>query len=130
MRKTTVSRQKFVLEYHINASPEFLYTYISTAPGLADWFADDVKVSGENYTFVWEGSEEKAKLLSKRANKYVKFHWEERPANEFFQFEIEQDELTGDVALVITDFEKSEDLKSTTMIYNVCVDKLKQTIGG
>ena len=125
-----MARKKFILEYHINASPEFLYTYISTAPGLADWFADDVKVNGESYTFTWEGSEEKAKLLSKRANKYVKFHWEERPANEFFQFEIEQDELTGDVALIITDFEEASEIRSTTMIYNVCVDKLKETIGG
>src|SRR5438552_18833353 len=124
-----MSRSRFTLEYHVNASPEFLYTYISTAPGLADWFADDVKVSGENYTFVWEGSEERARLMSKRANKYVKFQWLDRPSNEFFQFEIEQDELTGDVALIITAFEEDKDKKSTRMIYDVCVDRLRQTIG-
>jgi uncharacterized protein YndB with AHSA1/START domain len=123
-------RKKFTLEYHINASPEFLYTYISTASGLAIWFADDVNIDGDVFTFIWEGSEERAKLVSKRMNKYVKFQWIDRGENEFFSFELDQDELTGDVALVVTDFEYEDEIKGTTMIYDVSIDKLKQTIGG
>jgi uncharacterized protein YndB with AHSA1/START domain len=123
-------RKKFTLEYPVNASPEFLYSYISTASGLATWFADDVNVDGDIYTFIWEGSEERAKLLSKRMNKYVKFQWIDRGENEFFSFEIDQDELTGDVALVITDFEYPDEIKGTTMIYDVSIDKLRGTIGG
>ena len=52
------------------------------------------------------------------------------PENEYFLFEIEQDELTGDVALIVTDFEYDSEIKGTTMIYDVSMDKLRQTIGG
>jgi uncharacterized protein YndB with AHSA1/START domain len=123
-------RRKFQLEYQINASPEFLFTYISSPSGLSEWFADNVNVNGDIYSFSWEGSEEKAKLLSKRTNKFVKFQWMDRPENEYFLFEIEQDELTGDVALIVTDFEYESEIRGTTMIYDVSIDKLRQTIGG
>lgn len=123
-------RKKYILEYPINSSPEFLYTYISTASGLTAWFADNVMVDGDIFTFVWEGSEERAKLVNKRMNKYVKFQWLERPENEYFTFEIDQDELTGDVALIITDFEYADEIKGATMIYDVSVERLRGTIGG
>jgi uncharacterized protein YndB with AHSA1/START domain len=123
-------RVKFTLEYIFNSSPEFLYSYISTASGLAIWFADDVQINGDIYTFIWEGSEEKAKLLSKRINKYVKFQWLDRDNNEYFSFEIDQDALTGDVAIVITDFENADELHEAQMIYDVSIDMLRQTIGG
>lgn len=123
-------RVKFTVEHQINSSPEFLFPYLSTASGLSAWFADDVNVNGDVFTFFWEGSEERAKLVSKRINKYVKFQWLERPETEYFSFEISQDDLTGDVALVITDFEYENDIKDTSMIYNVSIDQLKATIGG
>jgi uncharacterized protein YndB with AHSA1/START domain len=123
-------RRKFILEYPINSSPEFLYSYISTASGLATWFSDDVRLDGDAYTFIWEGSEEQAKLVSKRMNKYVKFQWADKPEGEYFMFEIDQDELTGDVALIITDFENPDEIKGATMIYDVSVDRLRSTIGG
>ena len=123
-------RKKYQIEYQINSSPEFLFTYISTPSGLAEWFADDVKVDGDNYTFLWEGSEEKAKLLSKRTGKFAKFQWVDKPENEYFLFEIEKDELTGDVALIITDFEDADEIKGASMIYNVSVDRLREIIGG
>jgi uncharacterized protein YndB with AHSA1/START domain len=123
-------RKKFILEYTLNSSPEFLYTYLSTPSGLTTWFADDVNIDGDIFTFIWEGSEEKAKLVSKRTNKYVKFQWLEKPENEYFSFEIDQDDLTGDEALIITDFEYEDEIKGTTMIYDVSVEKLRGTIGG
>lgn len=128
--KQMSERKKFQLEYQINSSPEFLYTYISTPSGLAEWFADDVRVDGDNYTFLWEGSEEKAKMLGKRANKFAKFQWAGKPENEYFLFEIEKDELTGDVALIVTDFEAPDEIKGATMIYNVSIDRLREIIGG
>jgi len=125
----TTERKKFAFEYIINASPEFLYTYISTASGLAGWFADDVKINGDVYTFMWEGSEEKARLVNKRMNKFVKFQWLGRE-NEYMTIEVNMDDLTGDVALVITDFENENELHEARMIYDVSLDRLKQMIGG
>ena len=54
---------KFELEFPIHASPQLLYQYISTPSGLSEWFADNVNSRGEIFTFIWDDSEEIAKLL-------------------------------------------------------------------
>ncbi len=59
-------KTKFEIEYPITASPQLLYQYISTPSGLTEWFADDVNSRGELFTFIWEDSEEKAKLVTKK----------------------------------------------------------------
>ena len=57
---------KYELEFPIHASTSMLYNYISTPSGLSEWFADNVNSRGELFTFIWDGSEEQAKLLSKK----------------------------------------------------------------
>ncbi|HQV00603.1 MAG TPA: START-like domain-containing protein, partial [Bacteroidia bacterium] len=37
-------KQKFQMEFEMRSSPKILYNYISTASGLSEWFADDVRV--------------------------------------------------------------------------------------
>ena len=59
-------KEKFEMEFVIQASPSLIYQYISTPSGLSEWFADNVNSRGELFTFIWDGSEEQAKLLSKR----------------------------------------------------------------
>ena len=66
---------KYELEFPIHASPAMLYTHISTPSGLSEWYADDVNSRGELFTFIWDGSEEQAKLLNKKSNERVKFRW-------------------------------------------------------
>ena len=63
---------KYELEFPIHASPSLLYQYISTPSGLSEWFADNVNSRGEIFTFIWDDSEEKAKLVSKRSGERVK----------------------------------------------------------
>ena len=57
---------KFEIEFPIQASPSLLYQYMSSPSGMSEWFADNVNSRGEYYTFIWNGSEEKAKLLGKQ----------------------------------------------------------------
>ena len=62
----------FEIEYVIKSSISVLYERISTISGLSEWFADDVRVDIEgNYIFDWNGSIEKAKLLSKKQKEYT-----------------------------------------------------------
>ena len=68
-------KTKFELEFPIHASPQLLYQYISTPSGLSEWFADNVNSRGELFTFIWDGSEEQAKLVSKKTNQSVRFKW-------------------------------------------------------
>ena len=62
---------KIEMEFPIHASPQLLYQYLSTPSGLSEWFADNVNSRGELFTFIWEGSEENAKLLSKKNGERV-----------------------------------------------------------
>ena len=53
---------KYELEFPIHASPQLIYQYISTPSGLSEWFADNVNSRGELFKFIWDGTEEQAKL--------------------------------------------------------------------
>lgn len=59
-------KNKFELEYSINSSPKILYNRLSTPGGLAEWFADDINIQGNTYTFIWDGSEQQAELVTKK----------------------------------------------------------------
>ena len=59
---------KFEIEFPIQASPQLLYQYISTPSGLSEWFSDNVNSRGELFTFIWDDSEEQAKLIAKKTH--------------------------------------------------------------
>ena len=93
---------KVQFEYLIKCSPKVLFNRLSTASGLAEWFAEDVRVLGKQYTFVWEGSEQTAEMTQRKENRMVRFNWVDEPES-YFEFRISQVELTGDVSLIVTD---------------------------
>ena len=124
------SRQKQVLEFEIRSSPAILFNYISTPSVLVEWFADDVNITkGKTYTFIWDGEESTAELVKKVPGKYVRWHWEDSEDGEYFEFEIKKDELTGDIALVITDWCEEDDLEETELLWESQVQDLKGALG-
>jgi uncharacterized protein YndB with AHSA1/START domain len=124
-------KKKITLEYTLNSSPKILYTRLSTPGGLSEWFADDVNVNGNTYIFFWEGEEFKADVVQKRENKYIRFRWQDadEPETSCMEFRISLDELTGDVALIITDFTEEEDQESAIELWDSQVGKLKHVLG-
>lgn len=122
---------KFEIEYPIHASPQMLFQYFGTPSGLSEWFADNVNSRGEVFTFIWDGSEEKAKLLTKRTDAKIRFKWLESEDDEsYFEFRIQVDELTKDVSLIVTDFAEDEDeVEESKMFWNNQIDELKHRIG-
>jgi hypothetical protein len=66
---------KYELEYLLKTSPKVLESMLCTPSGLSEWFADDVNIKDDIFTFFWDGSEEKARLLSKKAGTKAKFKW-------------------------------------------------------
>jgi hypothetical protein len=63
-----MDKVKFELEFVIQSSPQLLYQYLSTPSGLSEWFADNVNSRGETFNFIWDGSEEQAKLLKRKSD--------------------------------------------------------------
>jgi len=124
-------KQKYQLEFPINASPHFIYQFFVTPSGLSEWFADNVNSRGEQFTFFWEGvDEESAKLLAKRQDERVRFKWSEDTEDEyFFEFKIQVDEITKDVSVIITDFAEPDEIESAKMLWENQFDELKHIIG-
>ena len=46
-----MDKVKLELEYIINTSPTILFNCLSTPSGLSEWFADDVNIKNDRYTF-------------------------------------------------------------------------------
>jgi len=125
-------KQKYEMEFVIQASPALIYTYISTPSGLSEWFADNVNSRGELFTFIWDGSEEQAKLLSKKSSERVKFRWledDEDGASFYFEIRIQVDEITKDVSLIVTDFAEDDEIDEGKMLWTNQIASLKQVLG-
>lgn len=127
----TKTKDAIELEYVINTTPGILFNRLSTASGLSEWFADDVKVHGNTFTFKWDVSEQKAQQSMRRENKMVRYTWVEDEELEgvWFEFNINVDDLTGDVALVIIDHVDKDEIEDTIELWNRQIEILKRGLG-
>lgn len=122
--------QQFELEYVLHASQKVIYDRLSSASGLSEWFADDVNQKGKIFTFIWDGSEQQAELLSKKDNRLVRFHWLDSEDEEsFFEFKIEIDALTNDLSLIITDYAEEDEVEEGIELWDSQISELKQVLG-
>ncbi len=123
---------RYELEFPLNSSPQLLYQYISTPSGLQEWFADNVNSRGEFFTFIWDDTEENARLASKKTGEKVKFKWvDESKADTEYYFELRilEDEITKDVSLMVVDFAVPEELDQAKLLWENQVSDLKHVIG-
>ena len=121
---------KYEIEFPIQASEKLLFQYISSPSGLSEWFADNVNSRGELFTFIWDDSEEVAKLLTKKNGERVKFKWQDGDDdNSFFEIRIQVDGITKDVSLMITDFTEEDEIEEAKMLWENQVSDLKQVLG-
>ena len=126
------TKVKYELEFQLNSSPQLLYQYISTPSGLSEWFADNVNSRGEFFTFMWDGSEEKARLTARKSDERVKFRWideDNKDTDYFFELRILEDEITKDVSLMVTDFAFEEDFDEVKLLWESQISDLKHVIG-
>ncbi len=127
-----MAKTKYEIEYDLNTSPKLLFTRLSTPSGLSEWFADNVKLNGKNFVFDWDGSEQEAKVVTKKANEYMRFKWLEDGEEEedtYFEFRITKDELTNDVSLLITDFAEEDEIDDNKDLWDQQISELKRAIG-
>ena len=123
-------REKIQLEYVINSSPKVLYDHVSSPSGLSKWFADDVNVNGNEYTFIWEGEEQKATVTGRKIGSYIRFKWEEdKDENYYFEFRVNKDDITGEIILIVTDFVEEEEKDEAIELWDSQIEDLMQTLG-
>lgn len=123
---------KFELEYLLKTSPKVLENMLCTPSGLSEWFADDVNIKDDIFTFIWDGGEEKARLLSKKAGSKAKFQWledEEEGNDYFFEMSFEVDPMTKVVVMSIVDFAEEDEVEESTMLWESQVGELRRVLG-
>ena len=125
-----MGKEKFVMEFVLNAcSHSVLWSAISTAPGLGDWFADDVMLKDDKWVFVWDKSEQVAVRLACKDRQLVKFRWVDDTTDCYFELKIHDDALTGDITLIVTDFAEAEDVEDAKMLWEEQVRMLGLHLG-
>ncbi len=122
--------EKIELEYMFNTSPRVLYNRLSTPAGLSEWFADDVNLKNGLYSFEWDGNEQYAEVISKKDNKHIRFKWiDDDEDDTYFEFKLQKDELTGDLALLVTDFVTQDEIADASDLWDKQIAELKHAIG-
>ena len=125
-----MKKEKFHIEYVFGSISKLsLWNQLTTMTGLSSWFADDVDINGDIYTFSWDKTEEKAKVLVMRPEVRVRYQWVNEDENTYFEFRIHKIELTGEVTLEITDFAEPSDKHDAISLWDTQVDELKRTLG-
>jgi uncharacterized protein YndB with AHSA1/START domain len=124
-------RLKYELEYTLNCSPKVLFSRLSTPEGLAEWFADNVTVESDLFTFSWNKSESQARLSAIKENKFVRFEWLDNPDEEtnYFEFRINIEEISGSLALIIIDFADPEEKEDAVYLWDTQITDLKRALG-
>ncbi|MFY0626857.1 MAG: ATPase [Reichenbachiella sp.] len=127
-----MSKFKFVGEYEFRASKKMLYNYLSTASGLAQWFADDVNIRDDkNLSIIWDGEENIAKMVSHRTNSQIRFEFivEDDDPN-YVEFKIDVNELTQAVFIRVTDYSEMDDEQELEELWEHLMADLREIVGG
>lgn len=126
-----MTKEKIHLEYILNTvSPNVLWTHLSTPSGLSEWFADDVRLIGKHYIFVWDKTEQEAEQIGFRLNNFIRFRWlEDEDTKYYFEFKIYVDEITQDTVFEITDYAEPDEIEDLVNLWNTQVENLKRSLG-
>lgn len=121
---------KFTLEYIIHTPVTLLYDFLTTPNGLAEWFADGVDLKNDIYSFDWDGQKQNAKIISAKIDNHIRMRWLDKPEGSYFEFRLNQDELTNEVSLNITDFgEGDDDIATSRRLWDSQIQRLVKALG-
>lgn len=123
---------KFEQEYIFKTSPKVLTNLLMTPSGLSEWFADDVDIKDDIFTFYWNGSEESARLLSKKNNEFIKFRWledEEEGIDSYVEMRYTIDPMTKEVVFNLTSFATEDEMEEVQLHWENAIGDLRRMIG-
>lgn len=116
-------------------SANIIWSLMSTPEGLAKWFADDVKFSGDVFTFTW-GNDwshhevRTAALLEMKDRGYIRLRWsEDEYRDTYLEMRMDKSDITGDYILMITDFAPDGDTDTLEDIWDANMDMLHRSTG-
>lgn len=124
---------KYTVELPINSSIPILYKCLATPSGLSEWFCDDVdyEQNGKVFVFKWADSEQRAEIIEEEEEEYIRFRWldHDPEENTYFELLIQVDDITGDVALVVTDFCDEDEVEESKLLWESQAKDLAHNLG-
>lgn len=70
-----------------------------------------------------------AEIIGKKSNQFIRFHWEEEEEETYFELRIQIDEITNDVALMVTDFAEDDEVEEAKMLWDNQIKDLFISLG-
>jgi len=126
-----MQKEKFHIEYVFDkVTNRSLWNHLTTPLGLSSWFADDVSINNDIYTFTWNKTQEDAEILAIKPDISIRYRWlEDEDEQVYFEFMIHNIELTGATSLEITDFAEPEEKADVIALWDSQIEVLKRTLG-
>lgn len=126
-----MNRVKLELEFLFKGSPSTLYKFFTEPARIVLWFCDEIDISGDIYTFSWDGSEETALLIDDIEDERLRFQWLDAPVKgEYLEFRFITSEVTNETILEITDFCDADEVQDQRKLWMSQTAKLKIESGG
>ena len=123
-------RQLYTLEFPVRCSPTVLWDFLCTPAGLQEWFADKVDEWEGVFSFTWSGNPpDKAQIVDSDEDVFIRFHWLHTEKHEYFEFRVEQTEISNQTILVISDFAEKNEIKDQSQLWNYQVKELFHRLG-
>jgi uncharacterized protein YndB with AHSA1/START domain len=119
----------YTLEYPVRCSPGILYEFLRTPAGIQEWFAEKVDERDGQFSFSWNGTEDKAELVDSEEDKFVRFRWDYMTKDEYFEWRIDKSEVTNQTILVISDFADKKEIKDQSQLWEYQVKDLFHRLG-
>ncbi|MBL7952277.1 MAG: hypothetical protein JNM62_11220 [Flavobacteriales bacterium] len=123
-------KERVVMEFYLNSSPNALYELLSTPSGFSEWYCQDVDVRGDQYTFIWDGEREETTMIGRKAPEVIRFRRNDDDDPEaFFEFRVRIDAMTNEVCLVVTDHAWPTEVDETRNLWTSQIETLGRVLG-
>jgi len=129
-KKKEVKLEKIELEYIFRASPAILYQFFTTPSCLIRWYCDEVDITGDKYTYSWDGYPEEATLLEDVENERLRFKWDEGTEGAYFEMRMSKSPVTSETILEITDHAEAHEVAEQKLMWESQIKQLRQETGG
>lgn len=126
-----MAREKIQMEFILRASPAIIYRFITSPTAIVRWFCDEVDITGEMYTFSWDGAEEQAEMLDDIEEERIRFRWlDAEDEDEYLEYKMYKSKITNETILEITDFCDDDEVQEQKDLWENQVRQLKVESGG
>ncbi|MGI4870347.1 MAG: START-like domain-containing protein [Janthinobacterium lividum] len=133
---TANTKQRFEMEYSINASPKLLFPYISSASGLSQWFCEDVRLDPDHrFNMVWDKQNHYAEVSAQRPGRSIRYVFlgeqkQQLDDANFLDFTLDSSRITDEVFLRVTDYSDFADMQEQQELWESLVGRLREQVGG